>query len=189
MCTPVAPVPGFGLARSTASLATSFVVPPPIETESFVVGSTRFAHALRRLRERLVLVEPFVPPRSMYHSSTLAPSTTGAKRSSTARISRLFSPHARRGRERTSRLGTVAARARSASRTGHRTSAPRTTPSRRRRGSRASADDQERRSARALGIDHPRDGDEEASASARRIRRAVIGRGGLARTASFRCSA
>ena len=39
-CTPVAPVPGFGLARSTASFATSFDVPPPIETERLVAART-----------------------------------------------------------------------------------------------------------------------------------------------------
>ena len=39
-CTPLAPVPGFGLATSTAILATSREVPPPIDTWRPVASNT-----------------------------------------------------------------------------------------------------------------------------------------------------
>ena len=45
MLTPFPPVPGFGFARSTASLAMSFEVPPPIETVNAV--SVRTASRMR----------------------------------------------------------------------------------------------------------------------------------------------
>jgi hypothetical protein len=40
MCTPFPPLPAFGFARSTASLAISLFVPPPIEIERRVAWRT-----------------------------------------------------------------------------------------------------------------------------------------------------
>ena len=76
--TPVAPVPGFGLASSTAILATKRDVPPPIETESPVAANTA-----ERMRCAVASSDSWpysasVPPISQYHSSILDACTTGA---------------------------------------------------------------------------------------------------------------
>jgi hypothetical protein len=76
-CTPVAPLPGLGLARSTASFATSFEAPPPIDTESPVASCT--AARMRRAvsASGSCPYSASVPPMSRYHSSMLAACTTG----------------------------------------------------------------------------------------------------------------
>src|SRR5512138_1808513 len=95
--TPVAPLPGLGLARSTASLATSFDVPPPMETDNDVAAITASRIRAAVAASGSLPYNASVPPRSRYHSSMLAPSTLGAYRSSIARIWRLLSEQARRG--------------------------------------------------------------------------------------------
>ena len=60
-CTPSAPVPGFGFARSTASLATSFEVPPPRETERPVAARTSLRIRCATACERSAAVQPVHP--------------------------------------------------------------------------------------------------------------------------------
>ena len=56
-CTPSPVVPGFALARSTAILATSLFVPPPSEIDMPVSRFTARANAVRRVAQRLVMVD------------------------------------------------------------------------------------------------------------------------------------
>jgi hypothetical protein len=90
-------VPGFGFATSTAIFATSFDVPAPIETPKPVSSTTAW-----RMRRAVASSDSprktaSVPVRSRYASSTLAGSNTGAKRASTAKISRLLRATTSRG--------------------------------------------------------------------------------------------
>ena len=162
MCTPVAPVPGFGLARSTASLATSFDVPPPIDTESVVSRGDGVANSLRGHGERLVVVQPFGA--AEIHVPLVDARAFDDRRVALehrANLPALLAAGAARHRN-AHRVRAEAQRARDRHRRAH------TELSRlvRRRADDAAtlaraADDEQRLLPGPVGVDHPRHGDEE----------------------------
>ena len=151
-----------GFATSTAIFATSLFVPPPIEIESDVSSRTALANAMRRALERLVVVQllgaahveiPLVDARAFHYRRESLQHAADLRALSRARAARHGHAHCLRTeleRLRGGHRGAHAELARLVRRRAHDAAALA-----------RSADDQERRLPRALGIDEARDRDVE----------------------------